>query len=108
MNLLRCNDIIIMDNVSFHKTTDVKSFLRNNNINFDFLPVYSPEKNPIEIVFSSLKSPYYNLQRPNNFFEIKKFIERVLNDWRVNFTTFERFYIHMRYFLDKAFLREPF
>lgn len=60
-NIFRPNNVLLMDNVSFHKTNNIKTFLRSNNVNFDYLPIYSPYLNPIEKMFSSLKSCYYGL-----------------------------------------------
>ena len=44
------------DNASWHKTKEVKECCTNNNITLLFLPPYSPEYNPIERVWSFLKS----------------------------------------------------
>jgi len=46
----------IIDNAPWHKTLKVKEFCANNNITLLFLPPYSPEYNPIERVWSFLKS----------------------------------------------------
>ncbi|HIC32867.1 MAG TPA: IS630 family transposase [Flavobacteriaceae bacterium] len=46
----------IIDNATWHKTKKVKEFCKNNNITLLFLPPYSPELNPIERVWSFLKS----------------------------------------------------
>lgn len=46
----------LMDNATWHKTAKVKEFCKNNNITLLFLPPYSPEYNPIERVWSFLKS----------------------------------------------------
>ena len=45
----------IMDNVRMHKTEEsIKDQCAKNNIDILFLPVYSPELNPIEKVFLSI------------------------------------------------------
>lgn len=107
-NLLNANNIIMMDNVSFHKTNEVTSFLRRKNLNYAYIPPYSPELNPIEEVFSKLKNCYYDLETPNNFEEIKNNIEHVLSEWKTNSVVFENYYEHMKGFLDKALLRQNF
>lgn len=107
-NVFRPNNVLLMDNVNFHKTNDIKTLLRNNNVNFDYLPIYSPELNPIEEMFSSLKSCYYNLPYPNNFEEIKLNLETIFANWERSGRNFENFYSHMRRYLDKAFMRENF
>ena len=45
-----------IDNASWHKTLAVQEYCKNNNITLLFLPPYSPELNPIERVWSFLKS----------------------------------------------------
>ena len=45
-----------IDNASWHKTFAVKEYCNENNITLLFLPPYSPEYNPIERVWSFLKS----------------------------------------------------
>ncbi|MBL1244369.1 MAG: IS630 family transposase [Sulfurimonas sp.] len=46
----------LIDNAPWHKTKLVKEFCEANNITLLFLPPYSPEFNPIERVWSFLKS----------------------------------------------------
>lgn len=48
--------LFLMDNATWHKKQEVKEFCKNNNIELIFLPPYSPELNPIERVWSFLKS----------------------------------------------------
>ena len=45
-----------IDNASWHKTLAVKEYCEKNKITLLFLPPYSPEYNPIERVWSFLKS----------------------------------------------------
>jgi transposase len=52
------NNTILMDNVAFHKTKIVKEYIESTNSNILFVPPYSPDYNPIEMVFSKLKSVY--------------------------------------------------
>ena len=49
---------VIMDNVSFHKTARVTNALRARGAEAFFIPPYSPECNPVEMAFSSIKSRY--------------------------------------------------
>lgn len=46
---------LIMDNHPAHKTELVINFMKENIINYLFLPPYSPELNPIEEAFSKIK-----------------------------------------------------
>jgi len=47
---------ILIDNAPWHKKKEVIEYCENNNITLLFLPPYSPEFNPIERVWSYLKS----------------------------------------------------
>jgi transposase len=49
------NKIIVHDNVAFHKNKLLIDILNKNNNNQIFIPPYSPQYNPIEMVFSELK-----------------------------------------------------
>ena len=46
---------LLMDNCSSHNNDDVKNLLKENNVNYLFLPPYSPEYNPIELAWSKFK-----------------------------------------------------
>jgi len=49
-------DIVVMDNLSSHKNAAVRAALRAVGAKLFFLPAYSPDLNPIEQVFSKLKT----------------------------------------------------
>ena len=53
---LRPGDIVIMDNLSTHKTKGVREAIEGAGAELRFLPPYSPDFNPIENVFSKLKA----------------------------------------------------
>jgi len=50
---------LIMDNDRIHKSKISLSYLNTKNISYDFLPPYSPQLNPVEEFFSSLKESYH-------------------------------------------------
>lgn len=52
---LKHGDIVIMDNLSSHKSAAVRQAIRGAGARLFFLPPYSPDLNPIEQVFSKLK-----------------------------------------------------
>lgn len=52
---LRPGDVVIMDNLSSHKTVAVRSAVEKTGATIRFLPPYSPDFNPIEKAFSKLK-----------------------------------------------------
>ena len=53
---LKPNDIVIMDNLGSHKAKAIKIAIRKAGARVLFLPPYSPDLNPIEQVFSTLKN----------------------------------------------------
>ena len=52
-----------MDNVSFHHSKIIKNIFANSSNQLLFIPPYSPDFNPIEMVFSQFKS---NIKYLNN------------------------------------------
>ena len=53
---LRPNDIVIMDNLPVHKVQAVRRAIEAAGAQLIFLPPYSPDLNPIEMVFSQMKA----------------------------------------------------
>jgi transposase len=53
---LRPGDIVIMDNLSSHKTAEVTRLVEAAGAEVRYLPAYSPDLNPIERLFSKLKA----------------------------------------------------
>ena len=53
---LRKGDIVIMDNLSVHKVKGVKELILSANALPLYLPPYSPDLNPIEMLWSKLKN----------------------------------------------------
>jgi transposase len=53
---LRPGDIVIMDNLSCHKTAEVARLIATAGAEVRYLPAYSPDLNPIERLFSKLKA----------------------------------------------------
>jgi transposase len=53
---LRRSDIVVLDNVSFHKVSGVEEAIEARRAELRYLPQYSPEFNPIEMVFHPLKT----------------------------------------------------
>lgn len=53
---LKQGDLVILDNLSSHKSERAKAALRKRGAWFLFLPPYSPDLNPIEMAFSKLKA----------------------------------------------------
>ena len=52
---LRPGDIVIMDNLSSHKRVRTRVLIEAAGAELEFLPPYSPDLNPIEMIFSKVK-----------------------------------------------------
>ena len=53
---LKPGDIVVMDNLSAHKSEDIRSAIEAAGAELRYLPPYSPDLNPIEQAFSKLKA----------------------------------------------------
>lgn len=53
---LRPNDIVIMDNLSAHKSEPTIELIQEAGAQVLFLPPYSPDLNPIEKMWSKIKN----------------------------------------------------
>ena len=49
-------DVVILDNVAFHKSQRAETLIRQRGAWLLFLPPYSPDLNPIEMAYSKLKT----------------------------------------------------
>ena len=58
--------LLLMDNVSFHKTKKLKELVMSKGLTLLFIPPYSPRCNPIEEVFSIMKR-YFRVHYNQNF-----------------------------------------
>lgn len=50
---------VILDNAAIHKTREVQAVARRKRIALIFIPPYTPEANPIEMLFGTVKSHFY-------------------------------------------------
>jgi transposase len=53
---LRRGDIVLMDNLSFHKAPRIRLLIESVGAHLEFLPPYSPDLNPIELCWSKIKT----------------------------------------------------
>jgi len=53
---LRTGDIVIMDNLGAHKNDRTLALITQAGAEVRFLPAYSPDLNPIEMMWSKVKS----------------------------------------------------
>lgn len=52
---LRSGDVVVLDNLSSHKTARTRQLIQDAGAQLWFLPPYSPDLNPIEMIFSKIK-----------------------------------------------------
>jgi len=52
---LRPGDVVVMDNLSSHKRARTRELIESAGAELEFLPPYSPDLNPIEMIFSKIK-----------------------------------------------------
>ena len=50
------NSVLIVDNASIHKVAGIRELVEERGMLLMFLPSYSPDLNPIELAFSSIKA----------------------------------------------------
>ena len=53
---LKRRDIVVVDNVPFHKVGGVEEAIQAVGASLRYLPPYSPDLNPIELLFHPLKT----------------------------------------------------
>jgi len=53
---LKAGDIVVMDNLSSHKTAQVRPLIERARARLLYLPPYSPDLNPIEKMWSKIKT----------------------------------------------------
>jgi len=66
--------VVVMDNASFHKRSDIRSAISSAGHTLDFLPAYSPDLNPIEKKWAQAKAIRRKLSCSiPNLFKIESF-----------------------------------
>ena len=58
---LRSGDMVILDNLSSHKRQRVRELVEAADARLVFLPPYSPDLNPIELIFAKVKQALRSL-----------------------------------------------
>ncbi|KAE8221173.1 hypothetical protein CF319_g5423 [Tilletia indica] len=59
--------VLVVDNASVHKGEDVRELLDQAGVHLIYLPPYSPDLNPIEHAFSTLKARLRRQQSATRF-----------------------------------------
>lgn len=74
---LQPGDLVVLDNLSSHKSVAATRAVEAAGARFIYLPPYSPDLNPIENIFSKVKQLFRSL-RPRNFQAIVRAAAKVL------------------------------
>ena len=62
LKTLKKGDVVVMDNLSAHKNKDTISLIEGVGASVEFLPAYSPDLNPIELMWSKVKNTLRKLE----------------------------------------------
>ena len=73
------NHLILLDNVSFHRSKLIKQKIKDSKNELLYTIPYHPETNPIEEFFSQLKH-YVKLESPQTYKEIVKLMKKIIKD----------------------------
>lgn len=98
---------LILDNVRFHHSQIVKEICKSKRVSIKYLPAYSPQLNPIEEFFSTVKSRYHAQNGPKNTFaKIKSSIK--VSIFSIEQHIYFNLFANMRRWIDKAVACELF
>jgi transposase len=105
INSFISGDIVIMDNARFHHSSNIKLWFQEKGVILRYLPPYTPQLNPIEEVFSTIKNRLHKTRPMGRtsaelIANITNVINNINGDNEINF---DSYYEHMREYLDKAF-----
>ena len=50
------NSVLVVDNASIHRVDGIREMVEEHGARLVYLPAYSPDLNPIELAFSSIKA----------------------------------------------------
>ena len=62
LETLRKGDVVVMDNLSAHKDKETIALIESVGACVEFLPAYSPDLNPIELMWSKVKNTLRKLE----------------------------------------------
>ena len=74
---LHPGDLVVMDNLSSHRSATATEAIESVGARVVYLPPYSPDLNPIEMIFSKIKQLFRAL-KPRTFQQIVENTEQVL------------------------------
>jgi transposase len=60
---LKEGDVVIMDNLSSHKVKGIQEIVEEQGARIEYLPPYSPDLNPVENMWSKMKTNLRKLRK---------------------------------------------
>ena len=96
---------LVMDNARIHHARIAREYLERKGIEHMLLPKNTPQLNPIENVFGTLKTNYVAMGTPMTRAQMEDQIIRAIDDLNEDMTNYYR---HMRKYVQKAMNRENF
>jgi transposase len=91
---LRPGDLVVMDNLSSHKSPQAIQAIESAGAKTVFLPPYSPDLNPIELIFSKVKQLIRGI-RPRNFNQIIQAAKQTLS--KITIDDIQAVFLHCGY-----------
>lgn len=92
---LREGNIVIMDNLSAHKSNEIREIIESKGAFLVYLPRYSPDLNPIELCWSKLKS-YLKKQKARDYESLQVYIREALE--LISIDNIKGWFSHCGYF----------
>ncbi len=80
---LKPGDIVVWDNASFHKSDELKKLIEKRGATIKPLPRYSPDFNPIEMLWSKLKH-YVKKARADTFKALEPAVQAALTTVKIS------------------------
>ena len=81
--ILKAGDIVILDNCAAHKVAGVKEAIEACGAKVLYLPAYSPDFNPVELLWSKVKA-ILKKEKPRTFEALEKALKLALDSVSVD------------------------
>ena len=81
------NYVFLLDNASYHKSSTIRKYFNslNGNIKVEFFPPYSPELNPTESCWRTIRTTVTNSTYFSSIEDMQKTIDQFLDKHQFNF-----------------------
>jgi transposase len=98
---------VVMDNARIHHVAKVSKWATDNGIQIQYLPPYSPQLNPVENLYASIKMKLNNTRpHPSSTEELRLILNSILD--AIVDVDFSNYFNKMRSWIDKGQRNEPF